>query len=206
MVVLVGQAPLSGSTGMVHGARSAGHSVTVVVGVGGVVGVVGVVEVMVPTADERRQRFQCSDGPDFTRGTVLDLELLDRRGGWRRRRTVGRGQAEGVAQQHVHLSSDLVDGRLGAERRRVGAAVSLHAQAAGSGAGRPAGESQRAHQAVNVGLLKWFRFSLWSQNQNQNQNDFMIPQRTFKKTKYSLCFTVNFVISDYSATVCKKKF
>lgn len=71
---------------------------------------------------------------------------------------VGRRQAESVAQQHVHLRANLVDGRLRAERGRVGAAVGLHAQAAG--AGGACAVTQGAHQAVHVGLLVRLRFAL----------------------------------------------
>lgn len=47
--------------------------------------------------------------------------------GWRRRGVVVRRcQAESVAEQHVHLRADLVNGRLRAECGGVGAAVSLH--------------------------------------------------------------------------------
>lgn len=52
MHVLVARAPLPASTGMVHGPRGAGHSVTVVAGVGRVVGSMCVVVVMVAAADE----------------------------------------------------------------------------------------------------------------------------------------------------------
>lgn len=73
---------------------------------------------------------------------------------------VRRRQAESVAQQHVHLRADFIDGRLRAERGRVGAAVSLHPQAAGAGAGGPGAVTQGAHQAVHVGLLVGLRFTL----------------------------------------------
>lgn len=50
--VLVACAPLSASTGMVHGPWGAGYPVTVVAGVGWVVGSVCMVVVMVVAADE----------------------------------------------------------------------------------------------------------------------------------------------------------
>lgn len=46
MQVLVARAPLPASTGVVHGARGAGHPVTVVAGMGRVVDAVSVVVVM----------------------------------------------------------------------------------------------------------------------------------------------------------------
>lgn len=55
MHVLIACAPLSASTGMVHGPWGAGHPVTVVAGMGGVVSAVGMVVVMVTAADERRE-------------------------------------------------------------------------------------------------------------------------------------------------------
>lgn len=60
----------------------------------------------------------------------------------------------------MHLRADLVDGRLRAERGRVGAAVSLHPQAAGAGTGGAGAVTQGAHQAVHVGLLVGLRFTL----------------------------------------------
>lgn len=52
MHVLVEHTPLSASTGVVHGPRSAGHPVAVVAGVGWVVGAVGMVMVAAGTRNK----------------------------------------------------------------------------------------------------------------------------------------------------------
>lgn len=66
----------------------------------------------------------------------------------------------------MHLRTDLVNGRLGAECGGVGATVSLHPQAAVPSASRSTSITQRAHQTVHVGLLKGFWFTLWSEHTN----------------------------------------
>lgn len=85
--------------------------------------------------------------------------------GWRRRGVVVRRcQTKSVAKQHMHLRADLVNGWLRADCGGVWAAMSFHPQAAVAGASRSSSVTQRAHQTVHIGLLKWFWFTLQSPN------------------------------------------
>lgn len=78
MHVLVADAPLPASAGMVHGPRGAGHPVAVVAGVGRVVGPVAAAVVVVVVAAERvRDRSVSREllGPAGTLEVVLAPSL-----------------------------------------------------------------------------------------------------------------------------------
>ena len=86
--------PLAPPTGVVHGARGAGHPLRVGAGVAGVVRAVRV-------------------------AVVVGVAVVAGGSGCGWRGGLVRGQTEGVPQEHVHLLAHLVDGRLRAQRGRV---------------------------------------------------------------------------------------